>query len=51
MPYEWEAVGVVMKRRKITLIEKATQRDLITLPIRKLANTDILMALFENPPR
>jgi hypothetical protein len=51
MPYEWEAVGVVMKRRKITLIEKATQRDLITLPIRKLANTDILMALLENPPR
>jgi uncharacterized membrane protein (DUF485 family) len=51
MPYEWEAVGVVMKRRKITLIEKSTQRDLITLPIRKLANTDILMALFENPPR
>ena len=51
MPYEWEAVGVVMKRRKITLIEKATQRGLITLPIRKLKNTDILMALFENPPR
>lgn len=51
MPYEWQAVGVAMKKRKIALMDKTTQRVLITLPIRKLKNTDILLALFENPPR
>lgn len=51
MPYYWQDVEPVLKRKKIALQEKATKRELITLPINQLQNADILLTLLENPPK
>jgi len=51
MPYYWQDVEPVLKRKKIALQEKTTKRELIALPINQLENADILLTLLENPPR
>ncbi|MBG0786949.1 MAG: hypothetical protein H0S79_17775, partial [Anaerolineaceae bacterium] len=50
MPYYWEDIEPKFKKRKFALIEKATSRELIALPINQLENADILLSLLENPP-
>ncbi len=51
VPYDWRDLTVALKKRRIALLDKTTRRDLINFPVRKLKNTDILLALLENPPR
>jgi len=51
MPYDWRDLTVALKKRRIALLDKTTRRDLISLPVQKIKNADILLALFENPPR
>lgn len=50
MPYYWQDVEPILKRKKIALQEKATKRELIALPINQLDNADILLIMLENPP-
>lgn len=50
MPYQWQEIELKFKKRKIALLEKSSARELITLPINRLKNADILLTLLENPP-
>ena len=51
MPYDWQDLTVAIQKRRIALLDQATQRERISLPVQKIKNVDILLALFENPPR
>lgn len=51
MPYNWGDLTPKYKKRRFTLREKSSDRELISLPINRLENADILLTLLENPPK